>query len=287
MKLLVRSHAMRESTSPPREAHNNGSSSSPHSPQSVDGEKKFVGNLSPNSANAKLNNNEPMFNSNLCPNQSPKQMRNTATSPTYRTPSRNGNKWLAPTLFSPFAPLNVESRDLTAIIFFFLIPTADRNSTRRQTRFSWSQVNLVPLKFTRQRIIKRRRRMVGGSRRRASGVPRWRERPTRSRNAITARRTIKTIVQVYFKRLFPRRSPANRSSTRPRARTWRRIISTASRSNVGRARWAFATANARRLSAAIPCPWAAGLARGTSWDIRILPRVVSTASPLASLEVRP
>lgn len=94
VKLLVRSHAMRESTSPPREAHNNnnnnGSSSSPHSPQSVDGEKKFVGNLSPNSANAKLNNNEPMFNSNLCPNQSPKQMRNTATSPTYRTPSRNG-----------------------------------------------------------------------------------------------------------------------------------------------------------------------------------------------------
>lgn len=111
---------MRESTSPPREAHNNnnnnnGSSSSPHSPQSVDGEKKFVGNLSPNSANAKLNNNEPMFNSNLCPNQSPKQMRNTATSPTYRTPSRNGNKWLAlpPSPLRPQPPLfNVESRDL-------------------------------------------------------------------------------------------------------------------------------------------------------------------------------
>ncbi|XP_012349861.1 putative uncharacterized protein DDB_G0285119, partial [Apis florea] len=109
VKLLVRSHAMRESTSPPREAHNNnnnnnnnnnGSSSSPHSPQSVDGEKKFVsGNLSP--ANAKLNNNEPMFNSNLCPNQSPKQMRNTATSPTYRTPSRNG-KHACPSPFNTF-----------------------------------------------------------------------------------------------------------------------------------------------------------------------------------------
>ncbi|XP_050593054.1 R3H domain-containing protein 1-like isoform X2 [Bombus affinis] len=88
VKLLVRSHAMRESTSPPREPHNG--SSSPHSPQSVDGEKKFVGNLSPNSTNVKLNNNESMFNSNLCPNQSPKQMRNTATSPTCRAPSRNG-----------------------------------------------------------------------------------------------------------------------------------------------------------------------------------------------------
>ncbi|XP_076390941.1 uncharacterized protein LOC100881273 isoform X1 [Megachile rotundata] len=88
VKLLVRSHAMRESTSPPREPHNG--SSSPHSPQSVDGEKKFVGNLSPNSTNAKLNNNESMFNSNLYPNQSPKQMRNTATSPTCRAPSRNG-----------------------------------------------------------------------------------------------------------------------------------------------------------------------------------------------------
>ncbi|CAL7933211.1 unnamed protein product [Xylocopa violacea] len=88
VKLLVRSHAMRESTSPPREPHNG--SSSPHSPQSVDGEKKFVGSLSPNSTNAKLNNNESMFNSTLCPNQSPKQMRNTATSPTCRTPSRNG-----------------------------------------------------------------------------------------------------------------------------------------------------------------------------------------------------
>lgn len=79
---------MRESTSPPREPHNG--SSSPHSPQSVDGDKKFTGNLSPNST--KLNNNESMFNSNLCPSQSPKQMRNTATSPTCRTPSRNG-KW--------------------------------------------------------------------------------------------------------------------------------------------------------------------------------------------------
>ncbi|XP_076293139.1 uncharacterized protein LOC143215156 isoform X3 [Lasioglossum baleicum] len=88
VKLLVRSHAMRESTSPPREPHNG--SSSPHSPQSVDGERKHAGNLSPNSTNAKLNNNEPMFNSNLCPNQSPKQMRNTATSPTCRAPSRNG-----------------------------------------------------------------------------------------------------------------------------------------------------------------------------------------------------
>ncbi|KZC05805.1 R3H domain-containing protein 1 [Dufourea novaeangliae] len=86
VKLLVRSHAMRESTSPPREPHNG--SSSPHSPQSVDGEKKFTGNLSPSST--KLNNNESMFNSNLCSNQSPKQMRNTATSPTCRAPSRNG-----------------------------------------------------------------------------------------------------------------------------------------------------------------------------------------------------
>lgn len=89
VKLLVRSYAMRESTSPPREPHNG--SSSPHSPQSVDGERKFTGNLSPNSTNVKLNNNESMFNSNLCPNQSPKQMRNTATSPTCRAPSRNGN----------------------------------------------------------------------------------------------------------------------------------------------------------------------------------------------------
>ncbi|KAG7210327.1 hypothetical protein KM043_011865 [Ampulex compressa] len=89
VKLLVRSHAMRESTSPPREPHNG--SSSPHSPQSVDGEKKFVGSLSPNSNGGKqLNNNESMFNSNLCPAQSPKQMRNTATSPTCRAPSRNG-----------------------------------------------------------------------------------------------------------------------------------------------------------------------------------------------------
>lgn len=89
VKLLVRSHAMRESTSPPREPQNG--SSSPHSPQSVDSEKKFTGNLSPSSTNSKLNNNESMFNSNLCSNQSPKQMRNTATSPTYRAPSRNGN----------------------------------------------------------------------------------------------------------------------------------------------------------------------------------------------------
>lgn len=83
LKLLVRSHAMRESTSPPRE---------PHSPQSSDGEKKIVCSLSPNSTSAKLNNNESMYNSNLCPAQSPKQMRNTATSPTYRAPSRNGER---------------------------------------------------------------------------------------------------------------------------------------------------------------------------------------------------
>jgi len=89
LKLLVRSHAMRESTSPPREPHGNGPPS-PHSPQSADGEKKIVCSLSPNSNNAKLNNNESMFNSNLCSAQSPKQMRNTATSPTCRTPSRNG-----------------------------------------------------------------------------------------------------------------------------------------------------------------------------------------------------
>lgn len=93
VKLLVRSHAMRESTSPPREPHNNGSSS-PHSPQSVDGEKKISPNkLSPNSsANGKqLNNNDSMLNSNLTTSQSPpKQMRNTATSPTCRIPSKNG-----------------------------------------------------------------------------------------------------------------------------------------------------------------------------------------------------
>lgn len=91
LKLLVRSHAMRESTSPPREPHGNGPSS-PHSPQSADGEKKIVCSLSPNSTGAKLNNNESMFNSNLCSAQSPKQMRNTATSPTCRTPSRNGKR---------------------------------------------------------------------------------------------------------------------------------------------------------------------------------------------------
>ncbi|KYN11654.1 R3H domain-containing protein 1 [Trachymyrmex cornetzi] len=88
LKLLVRSHAMRESTSPPREPHGNGPTS-PHSPQSADGEKKIICNLSPNSG-AKLNNNESIFNSNLCSAQSPKQMRNTATSPTCRAPSRNG-----------------------------------------------------------------------------------------------------------------------------------------------------------------------------------------------------
>ncbi|TGZ57420.1 R3H domain-containing protein 1 [Temnothorax longispinosus] len=89
LKLLVRSHAMRESTSPPREPHGNGPPS-PHSPQSADGEKKIVCSLSPNSTGAKLNNNESMYNSNLCSAQPPKQMRNTATSPTCRTPSRNG-----------------------------------------------------------------------------------------------------------------------------------------------------------------------------------------------------
>lgn len=79
VKLLVRSHAMRESTSPPREPHN-GSSPNSLSPNS---------NSNPNSK--QLNNNEPMLNSNLCPTQNPKQMRNSATSPTCRTPSRNGN----------------------------------------------------------------------------------------------------------------------------------------------------------------------------------------------------
>lgn len=79
---------MRESTSPPREPHNGPPS--PHSPQSADGEKKIVCSLSPSSTSTKLNNNESMFNSNLCPAQSPKQMRNTATSPTCRVPSRNG-----------------------------------------------------------------------------------------------------------------------------------------------------------------------------------------------------
>ncbi|XP_020283398.1 cAMP-regulated phosphoprotein 21 isoform X2 [Pseudomyrmex gracilis] len=91
LKLLVRSHAMKESTSPPREPHGNGSSS-PHSPQSADGEKKkidFSIKAICKSA-AILNNNEAIFNSNLCLAQSPKQMRSTATSPTCRTPSRNG-----------------------------------------------------------------------------------------------------------------------------------------------------------------------------------------------------
>lgn len=70
--------------------------SSPHSPQSADGENKFGANSPPCSTTVKLNNNEPMFNSNLCPNQSPKEMRNTATSPVCRAPSRNGNVSLAP-----------------------------------------------------------------------------------------------------------------------------------------------------------------------------------------------
>ncbi|XP_066597504.1 R3H domain-containing protein 1 isoform X2 [Prorops nasuta] len=88
-KVLTRSLAMRESTSPPTSPHNGPTS--PHSPQSMDSEK-FVNVLSPSStvSNAKLNNNEAIFNSNLCPVQSPKQMRNSATSPTCRTPSRNG-----------------------------------------------------------------------------------------------------------------------------------------------------------------------------------------------------
>ncbi|XP_015602787.1 cAMP-regulated phosphoprotein 21 isoform X2 [Cephus cinctus] len=90
VKLLVRSHAMRESTSPPREPNNSGPSS-PHSPQSAEGEKKFSTSLSPNSNYPKqLNNNESMVNSNLCSSHASKQMRNTATSPTCRAPSRNG-----------------------------------------------------------------------------------------------------------------------------------------------------------------------------------------------------
>ena len=76
VKLLVRSHAMRESTSPPREPSHNGSSTN---------------NLSPNSSSKQLNNNEPIFNSNFCSAQNPKQMRNSATSPTCRASSKNGN----------------------------------------------------------------------------------------------------------------------------------------------------------------------------------------------------
>ncbi|XP_016838556.1 cAMP-regulated phosphoprotein 21 isoform X2 [Nasonia vitripennis] len=116
VKLLVRSHAMRESTSPPREPQNGGpSQSAPQSPQPAEGEpvrasspqpqqqpsKKFAGSnsLSPNPSNTPKqqqqqqqinNNNEPIYNSNLN-NQSPKQMRNSATSPTCRTSSRNGS----------------------------------------------------------------------------------------------------------------------------------------------------------------------------------------------------
>ncbi|XP_034951813.1 protein encore isoform X2 [Chelonus insularis] len=91
VKLLVRSHAMRESTSPPREPHNGAAS--PRSPQSDGGSEKKLGNggLSPNNSTLKLNNNESIYNSNLGAAQSPKQTRNTATSPTCRTPSRNGN----------------------------------------------------------------------------------------------------------------------------------------------------------------------------------------------------
>ncbi|XP_008560142.1 R3H domain-containing protein 1 isoform X1 [Microplitis demolitor] len=99
VKLLVRSHAMRESTSPPREPHNGATS--PRSPQQTDAVDKKFGNggggngnggLSPNNLNSKLNNNESIYNnnSNLSAAQSPKQTRNTATSPTCRTPSRNG-----------------------------------------------------------------------------------------------------------------------------------------------------------------------------------------------------
>lgn len=76
VKLLIRSHAMRESTSPPREP--NGGSPSPRSPQSPS-----------SSSEKKLNNNETIYNSNLT-TQSPKTTRTTATSPTCRIPSRNG-----------------------------------------------------------------------------------------------------------------------------------------------------------------------------------------------------
>ncbi|XP_074107336.1 uncharacterized protein LOC141532758 isoform X1 [Cotesia typhae] len=94
VKLLVRSHAMRESTSPPREPHNGAAS--PRSPQQSDPVDKKLGNgsnggLSHNNSNSKLNNDSIYNNSNnLSAAQSPKQTRNTATSPTCRTPSRNG-----------------------------------------------------------------------------------------------------------------------------------------------------------------------------------------------------
>lgn len=132
---------MRESTSPPREPHNG--SSSPHSPQSVDGEKKFAGNLSPSSTNAKLNNNESMFSSNLCPSQSPKQMRNTATSPTCRAPSRNGKR-----------------------SFLQFVPPSFVQGTVHALRYALcrSQVNLVLLKSTRQRTTPRQRTATSRSR---------------------------------------------------------------------------------------------------------------------------
>ena len=92
---------MRESTSPPREeASPNGSTSSN---QSVEAEvvptnngKKYANgnNLSPNNnGNGKqVNNNESMTNSNLSNGSgyTPKQTRNSATSPTCRASSRNG-----------------------------------------------------------------------------------------------------------------------------------------------------------------------------------------------------
>lgn len=141
LKLLVRSHAMRESTSPPREPHGGNGSSSPHSPQSADGEKRIVCSLSPNSNGAKLNNNESMYNSNLCPAQSPKQMRNTATSPTCRTPSRNGEIRTARSsrlFFSPLLRFSLNSRTLFAQVN--LVPlryTHQRASLLRQTAISW------------------------------------------------------------------------------------------------------------------------------------------------------
>ena len=115
MKLLIRSHAMRESTSPPRDPQNSSASLS-HSLQLGDDEsgnntvvtnasspnrqaaasKKITSsnNLSSNSTSRsskqQLNNNEPTYNINRnAPTQSPKLMRNSATSPTCRTAFRN------------------------------------------------------------------------------------------------------------------------------------------------------------------------------------------------------
>ncbi|KAJ8679575.1 hypothetical protein QAD02_015362 [Eretmocerus hayati] len=141
LKLLQRSHAMRESTSPPRDPQNGSASSSPGSPKSAEpestikvtspsdpnsrnpsplGNKKSASHSpSPNRSAAKSqqfnNNNEPISNSNLSPvpNQSPKRTRNSATSPTCRTPTRNGSaspSQAHPKQQHPVSPVNANNK---------------------------------------------------------------------------------------------------------------------------------------------------------------------------------